>query len=342
MAKRKRLTPANPTFLSSDEEALRPEVMPNDLETKGYPLGVARRPARAKPPIARVAAEASAEAALSELAESMKQARDEGRLVQVLTLEEVDATHLVRDRIFADEAELEALVQSLRARGQQTPVEVVDRGEGQRPRYGLISGWRRMAALGRLAQEDPAFGKVLALVRAPKSASEAYIAMVEENEIRVGLSYYERARIAVKAVEQGVYPDLKSALNGLFANVSRAKRSKIKSFTQIVAALDAQLRFPTAIGERLGLELAKRLEDPQAAARLAAVLETRPAGSAEEEQARLAPEPVEAGPCFVKAPVAKVPGAGVSARLEDGVIVLDGPGVDAALLAELERWLARR
>ena len=342
MAKRKRLTPANPTFLSSDEEALRPEVMPNDLETKGYPLGVARRPARAKPPIARVAAEASAEAALSELAESMKQARDEGRLVQVLTLEEVDATHLVRDRIFADEAELEALVQSLRARGQQTPVEVVDRGEGQRPRYGLISGWRRMAALGRLAQEDPAFGKVLALVRAPKSASEAYIAMVEENEIRVGLSYYERARIAVKAVEQGVYPDLKSALNGLFANVSRAKRSKIKSFTQIVAALDAQLRFPTAIGERLGLELAKRLEDPQAAARLAAVLEARPAGSAEEEQARLAPEPVEAGPRLVKAPAAKVPGAGVSARLEDGVIVLDGPGVDAALLAELERWLARR
>ncbi|QPM92561.1 ParB/RepB/Spo0J family partition protein [Pseudooceanicola algae] len=345
MAKRKRLTPANPTFLSSEEEALRPEPMPEDLETKGYPLGVARRSARTKPPIAQVAAAASAEAALSELADSMKRARDEGRLVQVLALAEIDAGHLVRDRIFADEQELSALVESLRARGQQTPIEVVDRGEGASPRYGLISGWRRLAALGRLAAEDATFGRVLALVRAPKSASDAYVAMVEENEIRVGLSYYERARIAVKAVEQGVYPDLKAALNGLFANVSRAKRSKIKSFTLIVEALDGVLRFPTAIGERLGLDLAKRLEDPAAAAALLDGLGGSPADNAEEEQARLSAS--DAGRGRRSAAPAAPPenrSAPVQIRFDDGAgqIVLNGPGVDAALMKDLQSWLKRR
>lgn len=337
MAKRKRLTPANPSFLSAEEETLRPEEMPEDLEVKGYPLGVAQHYRRTKPPIAQVAAEASAEAALSELAESMKRARDEGRLVQVLPLTEVDAGHLVRDRIFAEEEELAALVESLRARGQQTPIEVVDRGEGQSPRYGLISGWRRLAALGRLAQEDQKFSRVLALVRAPKSASEAYVAMVEENEIRVGLSYYERARIAVKAVEQGVYPDLKAALNGLFANVSRAKRSKIKSFTRIVEALDGVLRFPAAIGERLGLELAKRLEqDPT----LADALREDLAGAkdVETELARLS---------ITSKPVRTfVPGVAAEVELTHdaaaGVLTLAGPGVTSELKSALEDWLRRR
>jgi hypothetical protein len=34
---------------------------------------------------------------------------------------------------------------------------------------------------------------------------EAYLAMVEENEIRVGLSFYERARIVARAAEAGVF-----------------------------------------------------------------------------------------------------------------------------------------
>ncbi len=362
MAKRKRLTPANPSFLGQspdldeevssrpltpeEEEALNTDDLPRDLETKSaFPLGVART--RTRPPIAQVAAEASAAAALTELAETMKRARDEGRLVQALRLEEIDTGHLVRDRLFAEEEELTSLVESLRARGQQTPIEVVDHGEGTRPRYGLISGWRRLAALARLAQEDPARAEVLALIRAPKSASEAYVAMVEENEIRVGLSYYERARIAVKAVEQGVYPDLKTALNGLFANVSRAKRSKIKSFTHLVEGLDDVLRYPTAIGERLGLDLAKRLEDPAAAEVLRATLEARPAGSAEEELARLSagPEAVSrGGPGAVPSAPAEPERAAVSAQLEAGTgrIILEGPGVDSRLLAELERWLKRR
>ena len=69
MAKRKRLTPA--TALS--------EPLPDDLETKsGYPFGVAPKP---RAPIAQVAGEAAAQAALNELVDEMAQARRGGRLL---------------------------------------------------------------------------------------------------------------------------------------------------------------------------------------------------------------------------------------------------------------------
>ena len=112
----------------------------------------------------------------------------------------------------------------------------------------------------QLTQEEGGTRQVLALLRHPSEASEAYLAMVEENEIRVGLSYFERARIATKATDQGVYDSDKAALLSLFAAASRAKRSKIRSFLSVVRQLDGVLRFPQALGERLGLQLSKKLE----------------------------------------------------------------------------------
>lgn len=356
MAKRKRLTPANPEFLGSPEGkplpqtgmAAEPEVPEAAPETKSIPLGVA--PVRARqPPIARVSGESSAVAALEELSAEMTRVRDEGRLVHELPLAEVETGHLVRDRLVAEEEELQVLIESLRRRGQQTPVEVVDRGVDARPRYGLISGWRRMAALTRLRAEDPRFGHVLALVRRPKDSSEAYVAMVEENEIRVGLSYYERARIAMKSVEQGVYPDLKTALNTLFENVSRAKRSKIKSFTRLVATLDGALSYPTQIGERLGLALVKRLEEePELAKRLRAELEDKPVENADAEQVRLgayasrsADKRMTEKP--VKAKVdTEVGEVAVAYDLERQRLTLTGSGVTPDLHAALAAWLRRR
>ncbi|WP_010138051.1 ParB N-terminal domain-containing protein [Oceanicola sp. S124] len=342
MAKRKRLTPANPDFLGGPEERSLPKtglaggLSPDEAEAL-------RRP---RAPIAEVAGEASAAAALKELSDEMTRARDEGRLIQSLALVEIDTGHLVRDRMFTEEEDLVALIESLRRRGQQTPIEVVDRGQGAAPRYGLISGWRRLAALSRLAAEDPKFARVLALVRQPASSSEAYVAMVEENEIRVGLSYYERARVTLKAVEEGVYPDLKTALNTLFANVSRAKRSKIKSFTRLVEALDGALSFPTQIGERLGLELAKRLdEEPGLEDRLRGRLAEAGPANAQEEQEVLAP--VAAASSAGRAPAAEPAqpvarrGAGVEVSYDPGRARLVLNGVDADLYGALVAWLGK-
>jgi len=274
MAKRKRLTLPGET----------PPAPPAPEAPALYPLGTARSMA----PIAHVAGEASALAALTDLAGEMALAREAGRMILSLPLDQIEADYLVRDRMLSDEAELEVLMQSLRARGQQVPIEVAALPGG---RYGLISGWRRLSALRQLHAEAPEqsrFSTVLALLRQPEAASEAYLAMVEENEIRVGLSYYERARIVARATEQGVFPDTATALAQLFAAASRAKRSKIGSFLRIVASLDDRLRFAAHIPERLGLSLSRALEaDPTLAPRLRDRLRKTPADTAEAELAAL-------------------------------------------------------
>ena len=271
MAKRKRLTPADP----------------ERLEGAG---GLSPASAFGTAPIASVAGEASAEAALAEVSEVLSRAREEGRLVEEIGLKTIDANYLTRDRMVADPEEMAVLKESIRTRGQQTPIEVVALGKGQ---YGLISGWRRLTAMRALSEENGGygFGLIDALVRAPDTAGEAYVAMVEENEVRVGLSYFERARIALKAVEQGVYSDTKAALLELFASASRAKRSKIRSFLGVVEALDGALAFPHRLPERTGLQIAKALEkDSGLADRLRGALKGAEAATAEEEQAVLASE----------------------------------------------------
>ena len=261
MAKRKRLTPPRSDYIG-EEPAYDSDSMP-PLETKAlfptYPQGVAPKMRAPSPPIARVAGDAATSAALAEVTAELEAARAEGRMVQSLPLDQIDAGYLVRDRLAVDDEDMAALRASLSSRGQQTPIEVVAIGQAC---YGLISGWRRLSALTRLYAEtgDARFNTILALVRRPVDAADAYVAMVEENEIRVGLSYFERARIVSRAVEEGVYLDAKTALNSLFGNGSRAKRSKIKSFLPLVEHLGSHLSHPAAIGERLGLALSQELQ----------------------------------------------------------------------------------
>lgn len=340
MAKRKRLTPADPDYLTP----------PPVLETKawlrpGLPEGAA--------PIAQVAGEASAAAALAEVAATLTAARDEGRLVQRLPLAAIETDHLVRDRLGTDEEELALLMTSLAAHGQRTPIEVTPLAAN---RFGLISGWRRMAALSRLRDTtgEARFGTVLALVRRPDSAAAAYVAMVEENEVRLGLSYYERARIVGKAVDLGVFETEKAALQQLFASASRPRRSKIGSFLTIYRALDPALRFPAAIPERLGLSLAKMIEtEPGRTGTLQAALLVRPAPYAIDELALLA-DAVEAAETPPDTPRKQrteprqdvgrgeevSPGVFLRATGQ-GALTLAGPGVDAAFRARLEVWLTK-
>jgi ParB family chromosome partitioning protein len=334
---RKRLTPPNPGFLTGSAAP----------ETKALqaPFGALSAP------IARVAGEASATAALQDLADEMRAARAEGRLVQRLPLEAVEVDHLVRDRILLDPEEMAALRESLRARGQQSPVEVVDLGQG---RYGLISGWRRLTALRQLFEEtgDPRFSAVQALLRRPDGASAAYLAMVEENEIRVGLSHYERARIAAKATDQGVFASDQAALRHLYATASRSKRSNIGSFVTLHRAIGGALRFPASIPERLGLALAQALEaDPALTPALIADLTRAAPASAAREQALLAAALRPAGTVPEGANRAASGGPEGAETLAPGIwlhragpadaprYTLSGPGLNDSLLPRLAAWL---
>jgi ParB/RepB/Spo0J family partition protein len=287
-----------------------------------------------------VAGDAASSAALEEMTQAFQAARDEGRLLLSLPLETIEADHLIRDRLVVDDDEMASLVTSLRERGQQVPIEVLQLGGG---RYGLISGWRRLQALRQLKSET-----VLAVVRQPDTAADAYLAMVEENEIRVGLSYFERARIAAKAAEMGLYPSTSKAVLSLFNSASRAKRSKINSFVTLHNLLGDVLTYPTAIAERLGLALASKLDKtPDFAVRLKDRLRKAQVTSAEEEiniltralsegeakdaPRKAAPEEISDG-IFLQAK----PGRGGLA------LTLSGKAVTPELQAKLAEWLKRQ
>lgn len=324
MAKRKRLTPANPAFMPDPSQA--DAALPHRV-----------RPA---PPIAGQAAESAAQAALDEVSETLSRARSEGRMVITLPLAQIDTGHLVRDRLPVEDGELEALVQSLRSRGQQTPVEVTPLGKD---RYGLISGWRRCQALSRVHGDT---AEVLALVRHPETSGAAYVAMVEENEIRTGLSFYERARVVVKTVENRVYASEKEALIALFGHVPRARRSKVKSFISIVRALDSELRFPQAISERAGLALAKALDqDATLAGKMTARLSKELPQNAEAEQALIAAclagqtakKQALKGALEANSPSEIRPG--LILKESRGALTLKGPALTDDLRVRLLTWL---
>jgi ParB/RepB/Spo0J family partition protein len=343
MAKRKRLTPARGDFLSASAPA---------PETKS-----ALRPAQ--PPIAQVAGEAAAISALETLSQEWETARAEGRMVVSLPLNEVVADHLVRDRAGLDGEAMDSLRQSLLARGQQTPIEVMIRPDGG---YGLISGWRRLSALKALLAEtgEARFGTVQALVRQPADLAQSYVSMVEENEIRADLSFYERARIVVKALDVGVFPTEREALQSLFSTGSYARRSKIKSLIPVVRALEGALRFPERMTERTGLRLAKALAaDAGVGARLKAALAGDPPETAEAEtEALLAVVDRGQGRGVQKAGGAgqgpapeqeRAPEAGQNRGKADvrlhytaGRITLQGAGVTPAFRNELMQWLRKR
>ncbi|MBK5927072.1 ParB N-terminal domain-containing protein, partial [Rhodobaculum claviforme] len=238
-----------------------PSHLPAQDPSAGTAEAATSRPAdRATPPIARVAGAEATAAALREVSDALAGARAEGRLALRLTLDQIEDGWLVRDRLAPEGEDFAALLASLRAHGQRTAIEVSELAPG---RYGLISGWRRLTALRALHRDtgEARFATVLAVLRRPEGAAEAYVAMVEENEIRAGLSYYERARIVARAAEAGVFPGDRAALQALFGATSRARRSKIGSFIGIYRTLDGVLRHPAAIPERLGLRLAQALED---------------------------------------------------------------------------------
>ena len=142
----------------------------------------------------------------------------------------IEVDHLLRDRIHHDDEDMAALRESLRARGQQTPIDLVDLGQWplradlwlaavdgawrsvRRNRRGAFFPLFRVCYAGRTGRRMP----ILPWSRKMKSGWR--------------LAIMNAARIAAKAAEAGVYPDVQTALRHLFSSASRAKRSKIGTF----------------------------------------------------------------------------------------------------------------
>ncbi|MCZ0960916.1 ParB/RepB/Spo0J family partition protein [Paracoccus benzoatiresistens] len=292
MVKRRRLeTPSNDDLTRIEEQFRR--------ETLGRPSigpGIA--------PIAQVAAETAALSAAGDAdaraarardqvdAERLRQAEEQGLLIVELPLDQIDEGAMIRDRMVMSEDEMQELRLSIAANGLRLPIEVFALGtpEGRKAGYGLLSGYRRLHAVRALREltRDAKYDRIRALIRPKAEADAAFVAMVEENEVREELSHFERGRIAVIAANQGAFANVEDAVNRLFATGSKAKRSKVRSFALIFEELGDMLRFPEALTEKRGLRLSAALREG-AESRLRKALSAGSPGDAEEEWLLLEP-----------------------------------------------------
>ncbi|WP_420583607.1 ParB/RepB/Spo0J family partition protein [Ruegeria sp.] len=258
MAKRRRLIAPDTSELEQLEAGFAAKPSANPFDTKS-----------ATPPIAQVAAEAATLNGMAAVTDRLalaqdqgdaarwRDAQDAGLVAEKLPLDQIDADYIRRDRMVEDEEAMAELLESLRVHGLRTPIEVTRDGDG----YGLISGFRRLDAFRRLAQTDPSFNEIPAFVRQAGAGQDAYVSMVEENELRANLTPYERGRIAVLAAGQGVFNSTEAAVDVLFAAASKAKRSKVRSFAVVHEALGDLLQHPVALSEKAGLKLASAVRD---------------------------------------------------------------------------------
>ncbi|MBK4216708.1 ParB N-terminal domain-containing protein [Paracoccus caeni] len=292
MVKRRRLETPSSDDLDRIEEQFR-------RETSGRPSvgpGIA--------PIAQVAADSAAQSptegaetrAIRAKAEAdanrLREAQEQGLLMVELPTDQINEGAMIRDRMVMSEADMMELRQSIAASGLRLPIEVfeIETEEGQGPRYGLLSGYRRLHAVRALHEltEADKYARIRALIRPRAEADQAFVSMVEENEVREELSHFERGRIAVIAANQGAFANTEEAVNRLYATGSKAKRSKVRSFALIFEELGDMLRYPEALTEKRGLRLSSALRSG-AETRLRQALSSRGPDDAEEEWALIEP-----------------------------------------------------
>lgn len=245
-------------------------VAPDQSELAKLDEGFAAKPPLGQsmtPPIAQVAGEAAALAGLAGVtdrataakdtadAEKWRDAEKDGLSVHFVPVADIQADYLRRDRIEDTPEARQELLESIKRHGLRAPIEVVALDEG----FGLIAGHRRLSAFASLAAQDANFADIPAFIRKPAESADAYVNMVEENEIRSNLSHYERGRIAVLSAQSGVFATVEEAINKLFEHGSKSKRSKIRSFAAVHEALGDLLQFPKELTERTGLKVAAAL-----------------------------------------------------------------------------------
>ncbi len=218
-----------------------------------------------------------------ELAVQMQHLRRAKLDLRLLPLDSIDENYLTRDRTEVDRVALEELKASIRDNGLGSPIRV-DHLDGER--YGLNQGRRRLLAFRELHREtgDEAFARIPALIDAAGERDNAYRRMVDENLIREDVSYAEMALLATAYGEESGR-SVEDAITTLYASVNGSKRSHIAAFARLLDALGDAIRFPAALPRNLGVELASRLRDREAAQAVRATLLARAAATAEEERA---------------------------------------------------------
>lgn len=178
--------------------------------------------------------------------------------VERIPLAAIEENAIPRDRTGLDGEALRELRDSILASGVRQPVEVFRlSGTEGAPRYGIVSGFRRVTACRELVEMGvERFGSIPAFVRPARAIGETLAAMVEENAVRADPSPYEQGRIAWVAREHGVFGTIEEAVERLYPAANGMKRSRLRALARLAEALDGALAAPEALSLRQALRVA--------------------------------------------------------------------------------------
>ena len=213
--------------------------------------------------------------------------REAGHVVEMVPLDQVHSTVLVRDRILGEDEELGELITSIRDIGLSNPIRVMRRPDGRG--FELVQGYRRLSAYRSLRDENNStdWDNIPALIiEGDVDISGLYRRMVDENVIRKDLSFAEMAHATLNYMnDPGTETNrMKDALAALFQSAPYSKRSYIRSFAQLLEDIGDLLNYPTAIPRAVGVSLARELkEDPAMVQEVRNALASKPNRSELEE-----------------------------------------------------------
>ena len=169
---------------------------------------------------------------------------------------------LPRDRSQIEPEALAELQLSIATSGLRQPIEVFELATPEPPfTHGLISGLRRLTAHQALAalRQNGDFTTIAAFLRQPRSIPHAIALMIEENEARADLSPWEKGRILVDCVSQGIFETLDQAVKSLHPNITRQKRTRLRACATVVEDLEGRLPDPGRLTEHSILRLSSAL-----------------------------------------------------------------------------------
>ncbi len=163
-----------------------------------------------------------------------------------IAITDINAEALPRDRSHLDRDEIDLLARSIASMGLRQPIEVWEYTAPNLPfRYGLISGYRRLAAMRQLGHDTiPAF------LRTPDTLPAAMAEMVAENEVRTQITPWEKARLILATVEEGIFPTADAAIAALFAHQSRQTHNRLRGYADVAEALGDHLATPERLTTR--------------------------------------------------------------------------------------------
>lgn len=176
-----------------------------------------------------------------------------------LPIAAINADALPRDRSTTDPAAMEALVNAIAATGLRQPVEVWALADPEPPHtHGLISGHRRLAACRRLhdLREGRDFTHIAAFLRTPTSLADAMALMIAENEVRADISPWEKGRILLDAVTEGIFDTLDGAVRGLHPHLNDMARSRLRTLATVAQTFNGHLTAPETLSQRQLLRMA--------------------------------------------------------------------------------------